>query len=232
MSEHYREDVKIVLWDDFCRQRHIREHAVPLFLVQDGCVATRACGANQRVLVQRAPQMEALVIGECTKVLHDFAVQAGVYDGLIYMMFWSMEDRVLPLYIGKSEKIGRRGGNLSANIRNIATNRGKFCRWGDNYAYHIGDLSAVVCPHHPPSTIDGKYRKWADRLFAPDTWPSTAPRLRFPTYFWIYAWKRGDVGIWKEYGSTSLTFLEYLLIGVASDLFPSVLLNNEGVNRS
>jgi hypothetical protein len=29
-SEHHMVDSKVVLWDDFCRQRHIREHAVPL----------------------------------------------------------------------------------------------------------------------------------------------------------------------------------------------------------
>ncbi|MCK8826562.1 hypothetical protein MWH25_02205 [Natroniella acetigena] len=40
-----------------------------------------------------------------------------------------------------------------------------------------------------------------------------------------------DVGPWKEFGTTSMIFLKYLLIGLASDLFPNVLLNSEGVNR-
>jgi hypothetical protein len=66
-------------------------------------------------------------------------------------------------------------------------------------------------------------------LFA--AFPSETPQLRRETYFWIKAWKHGSTGIWKEYGETSLTFLEYLLIGVASDLFPDLLLNEEGVNR-
>jgi hypothetical protein len=57
-------------------------------------------------------------------------------------------------------------------------------------------------------------------------------RLKRDTFFWMQAWKRGMVGIWEDYGPTSLTFLEYLLIGVASDRFPGILLNNEGVNRS
>jgi hypothetical protein len=42
---------------------------------------------------------------------------------------------------------------------------------------------------------------------------------------------RGAEGLWKSYGATSLTFLEYQLIGVASDLFADTLLNTEGVNR-
>lgn len=33
------------------------------------------------------------------------------------------------------------------------------------------------------------------------------------------------------YAAASLTFLEYQLIGVAGDLFPQTLLNEEGVNR-
>ena len=37
--------------------------------------------------------------------------------------------------------------------------------------------------------------------------------------------------LWRGYGATLLTFLEYQLIGVASDLFPEILLNAEGVNR-
>ena len=105
----------------------------------------------------------------------------------------------------------------------------KFCRWGYNYAYHVGDLSAVVCPGHPPEKINPKYVKWANRLF--DRYPSSNPSLLRNVRFWVKAWRCGDVGIWKEYGATSLTFLEYLLIGVASDLFPDMLLNDEGVNR-
>ena len=37
-------------------------------------------------------------------------------------------------------------------------------------------------------------------------------------------------GVWEELGPTSLTFLEYLLIGVAGRVSP-VLLNRVGVGR-
>jgi len=62
--------------------------------------------------------------------------------------------------------------------------------------------------------------------------PSYQPQLRTPVFFWCKAWSKNDVGIWKEFGPTKLTFLEYLLIGVTSSLFPNDLLNAEGVNRS
>jgi hypothetical protein len=45
------------------------------------------------------------------------------------------------------------------------------------------------------------------------------------------AWRRDEVGIWEDFGQTRLTFLEYLLIGVASSVFPDDLLNIEGQNR-
>lgn len=93
----------------------------------------------------------------------------------------------------------------------------------------MGDLSAVVCPVHPPEKINTKYVKWASLLF--ELYPSDRPKLRREARFWVNAWRRGGIGIWKEYGATSLTLLEYLLIGVASDLFPTMLFTDEGVNR-
>lgn len=61
------------------------------------------------------------------------------------MMYWMIEDQVVPLYIGKAEKYGKKGKNLSQNMTKGNAN---FCRWGYNYQYHLGDLSAVVCEGH------------------------------------------------------------------------------------
>jgi hypothetical protein len=219
---------KLAIWDGFCREHRILERSAPLFAESGGAVALFPRGNGGRPVLARSPEMEALVVSETRKVLDDYSSGAGEYEGLIYMMFWPEGGRVLPLYVGKSEKYGRGGGNLSANIAGIERNRHKFCRWGDGYAYHIGDLSAVVCPGHPPAT-NSKYRRWADRLFK--SWPSADPRLRRETRFWVEAWRKGTEGPWREYGATSLTFLEYQLIGVASDLFTDTLLNAEGVNR-
>ncbi|NJL06578.1 MAG: hypothetical protein HC911_17085 [Chloroflexaceae bacterium] len=219
---------KIALWTRFCSDHKIIQSAVPLFELSNGHVMVRPYGRDQRLILQRSTQMNELVITEVQKVISDFKSHSEEYEGLIYMMFWTNNNLVLPLYIGKSEKYGTHQ-NLSANIDGIEKNNGFFCRWGYNYAYHIGNLSAVVCHGHPEEKIIRKYKKWAERLFT--DFPSENPKLQCDTYFWIEAWKRGSAGIWKEYGETSLTFLEYLLIGVASDLFPDLLLNNEGVNR-
>ena len=44
------------------------------------------------------------------------------------------------------------------------------------------------------------------------------------------AWTRDSVGPWRDFGATNLAFAEYLLIGLTSNLFPT-LLNEEGGNR-
>ena len=93
------------------------------------------------------------------------------------------------------------------------------------------ECNAVICPGHPRRKSNPKYRKWAELLFADGTWPGPTPRLQQEVLFWIKAWETGSVGIWTEFGPTPLTLLEYLLIGTASTLFPSTLLNCEGVNR-
>jgi hypothetical protein len=71
---------------------------------------------------------------------------------------------VIPLYIGKAETIGR-GGQLSANLRNLYKSKDKFARWGDNYAYHIGDLSAAVLMGHHAQKTTPKYNAWASKMF-------------------------------------------------------------------
>ena len=218
------------IWDRFCVEHSIADQAVPLFQSTGGVVKTFMHGEGEgRCLVRRSEEMEALIVREVTRVLEDYDSGSDLFEGLIYMMFHRVGHEVIPLYIGKSEKFGKSHGVLSANIAGIEGNRSKFCRWGNSYAYHIGDLSAVVCPGHSKKRRTRKYSNWANKLFA--HYPSASPQLREPVYFWITAWKKGGVGIWEEFGPTSLTFLEYLLIGVASDLFPGELLNDEGVNR-
>src|SRR5258707_10345778 len=101
-------------------------------------------------------------------------------------------------------------------------------RWGDNYAYHIGDLSSVVLPGREIDIKPLKYRLWAEALF--ETTNSERPRLRQPVLLWVRAWRKDDIGVWKEFGPTRLSFLEYLLIGLANVLFPGKILNREGHN--
>ena len=222
---------KLKLWIDFCNRFKVRDTGVPLFHSDNGVVTTIRVGrGTRRKVLQRSTQMEELVISEVRKVIEDFSTGNHRYEGLIYLMYKTRGDLVIPLYVGKAEKYGKGGGNLSANIKSIERNQHKFCRWGYGYAYHIGDLSAVVCNGHPPEKKAQKYVRWADRLFK--VHPTDKPKLKAPAHFWMKAWRKGDTGIWPEFGPTSLTFLEYLLIGVASDLFPHRMLNDEGKNRS
>lgn len=215
------------IWDRFCDRYNVAVEAVPLFDVSDGVVQTVPAGtALDRLLLRRSGEMEELLEREIDRVVGDFERGGSGYEGLIYLVFTPRDGGVVPLYIGKAEKYGKKAGALSANITKL---RGKFARWGDGYAYHIGDLSAVVCPGHPDKRATTKYRRWAELLFT--GFPTAEPRLRQETLFWARAWRAGDVGIWEEFGATPLSFLEYLLIGVAGDLHPNMLLNNAGVNR-
>ena len=109
------------------------------------------------------------------------------------------------------------------------TNGLKFARWGYGYAYHVGDLSCAVLPGHEPRQPAPKYQRWAHRIFKEV--PSASPQQRFETLFWCTPWGPASPGIWNEFGPCPLAFIEYLLIGVASLLFPGDLLNEEGVNR-
>lgn len=220
---------QLKIWLDFCERYVYTKPQVPLFKTHNGVVQIKKYGINNRLILQRSEKMESLLIDEVNRVLNDYAKGTYNYEGLIYMMYRVVDGIPTPLYIGKSEKFGKQGDNLSQNIANIEKNKSFFCRWGDNYAYHIGDLSAVVCPDHPESKQHKKYKSWASLLF--EDYPTTQPVLKDDVYFWIHAWETGSLGIFKEFGSTPLTALEYQLISVAATLFPKSLLNQEGVNR-
>ena len=222
----------IKIWNDFCADMEIVDSSAPLFdSGNSGIVATKEIGQqNRRHVICRSNDMESLIISEVNKLVSDWETGTHQYDGLIYMMFLLRNDKVLPLYIGKTETIGKGKGNLSANIKNLSRDKSKFARWGDNYAYHIGDLSAAMLPGHDPTKITRKYQEWGRSLFTDIQVEN--PKLREPAYFWTRAWNSKDIGIWKEFGPTKLTFLEYLMIGVASSAFPEFLLNIEGRNRA
>ena len=197
----------------------------------DLVVMTKQIGrSDPRSIICRSPEMEALIRSECTKLIEDWKQKSFVYDGLIYMMLAEEPEGVIPLYIGKAETLGKGNGNLSANIKNIDTNTRNFARWGDNYAYHIGDLSAVSVPGHDSKKANPKYRDWAETLFK--KYPDENPELKSQVYFWAKAWAGKETGPWVDFGPTRLTFLEYLLIGLASSAFGDRLLNREGRNRA
>lgn len=225
------EPLALEVWTKFCDRFSIAERSVPLFAAdENGVVASRTVGRgpSTRPVLLRSPEMEAMVFAETERLVGDWAGGTHLCDGLIYCMGWRQDGRFLPLYIGKAETHGKGNGNLSANLKNLKTDRSKFARWGDNYAYHVGDLSACVLPGHLPEKRSGKYGSWAATLF--ENAPSPSPRLRRPVYFWATAWDPSQVGVWEQLGPTPVAFLEYQLIGVAGRMSPS-LLNREGIAR-
>jgi hypothetical protein len=221
---------KEILWEEFCETHTVLESSVPLFATNGAEVRLTKYRTKDPVpVLTRSLEMERMIRKESAKITDDHKTNGNRYGGAIYLMFRVDGRRVVPLYIGKTEKHGKKGGNLSANLA-TGTVSAKFCRWGYDYAYHLGDLSAVTCLGHALNKRPPKYVRWAERLF--ESFPTDRPKLRHDIRFWIKAWPIGETGIWKEFGPTSLTFLEYLLIGVASDVYPDDLLNSEGVNRA
>ncbi|HEY9662579.1 MAG TPA: hypothetical protein V6C65_29345, partial [Allocoleopsis sp.] len=103
----------IELWQRFCDDHQIVQSGVSLFDTVENTVKTAPCGLDQRLLLCRSPEMESLVLREVNKVLDDFYNGTEEYEGLIYMMFWRDAQQAIPLYIGKFEKYGKQGNNLS-----------------------------------------------------------------------------------------------------------------------
>lgn len=219
------------IWTEFCNRFEIVKECVPLFEARDsGQVKSRSVGreGNKRLVLARSREMDALIKAEVRKLVGDWESNRLRYDGLLYMMGRKLNGSFVPLYIGKAETLGKGDGNLSANLQRLDTDCSKFARWGDNYSYHIGDLSACVFPGHSQTKKSRKYESWAKSLFVEV--PTVEPVLTEPVYFWARAWDKSWIGVWPDLGPTRLAFLEYLLIGVASLVSPE-LLNREGLAR-
>ena len=219
---------KEVLWNDFLTTNNVLEESVPLFDTEVGFVKTMGYGRNQRPVFVRSPKMESLMRKLGQQLVKEHSDESVSHNGILYMMFRKTNDGIAPLYIGKAEIYGKGDKNLSANIYDLVGGNGKFGRWGYNYAYHFGDLSAVALDGHPENKKTRKYMDWRDSLFKEidGRW-----RLQGDIRFWACNWGPECKSIWRDYGKTRLAFEEYLLIGVASDLFPNDLLNREGRNR-
>ena len=215
------------LWSDFIAANHVVEDSVPLFAAEEGCVQTVSYGHDGRPVLKRSPEMDALMRGLGQELVTEYHTGSTAHDGLLYLMLRREDEHVIPLYIGKSEVLGKMG-NLSVNVADLPKGGAFFGRWGYGYAYHIGDLSAVTLPGHADTKKTRKYEAWRDALFTQETHGLV---LNGDVRFWACLWHAGRQSIWREFGSTRLTFEEYLLIGVASDLYPDHVLNREGRNR-
>jgi hypothetical protein len=231
------------LWKKLCKKLHVEE-CVPLFATEDDGLTVKARMIGdppQRPVLQRSDEMERNVVGIAKKLVDDYNCHRDnpeverEFDGMLYMMGWEEGDGgFLPLYVGRAETLGNKGdGRLSANLENVDRGRNKrnFARWGDNYAYHVGDLSACVLPGHKESEKKPKYQLWAKTLFQNDSIQTVRPKLKRPTFFWAQAWEPANTSLWEELGPTTLAVSEYLVIGVAGKVSPKCFLNRDGVPR-
>ena len=136
-------------------------------------------------------------------------------------MHWKHAEQILPLYVGKAEKVGRKHA-ISTNLRTIRSNLGFFGRWGYRPAYHIGDLSLAIFGGQSYKQADPKYRRWADRLFL----TQNPPVLRERVYVALIGWECGMRGPSEMMGSVAA--VEKEVIALASVEHPTTLLNIDG----
>ena len=87
----------------------------------------------------------------------------------------------------------------------------------------------MTLPGHPHDKKRPKYEMWRDALFDIE---ASRVSPKFEIRFWAALWGADSLSVWQDYGRTKLAFEEYLLIGVASDVFPAELLNLEGRTRA
>lgn len=159
-------------------------------------------------------------------------------DGLIYMVYVLASDvkkkfeipegiDVIPIYIGKTEALGRTGG-FSGNLRGVSSggNLQYFARWGYDSARHIGGLSLQFynIPNRYPST---NYEHWIDIMFDPEKRAVGIPYLNFPVYFRMKPCFPYNISFNKKMGFFS-TEWEGLLITLGRVLFPNMLSNKNG----
>lgn len=216
---------KLNLWYSFIASNRIDEESVPLFASNGGLVVTMPYGQDGRLVLRRSVEMDSLMRRLGQELISEFREGNVRHDGILYLMFRREPSGVVPLYVGKAEIYGKGDANLSANIADLASGEGMFGRWGYNYAYHIGDLSAVTLKGHPDSKRTQKYEHWRRALFDD---ANDSLRMKGDVRFWACLWGPDRQSVWREFGVTRLAFEEYLLIEVASDLYPHDLLNRTG----
>jgi hypothetical protein len=191
---------------------------VPLFEVNEELVVnTKLLGKKERRTLVRNKLIENAIIG-----LVEGNLDREDWDGLLYIMGKGEKESFIPLYIGKAEKKGVKHP-ISVNIANLRKDKSKFARWGDNVAYHIGDLSHALFGFEAYKQPDKKYKKWANVLFS----SFEKPTLKEPIYLYLLPWYKGNEGISGL--QCSLPALEKELISLASVYYKDSLLNIDGI---
>ncbi|MHA1866721.1 MAG: hypothetical protein ACTSXD_01500 [Candidatus Heimdallarchaeaceae archaeon] len=227
--------------------KNITQKDIPLFSYKEKTmkvITQIKNNGSKRIL--RHPEMEDLLAEEIQKIHNSYtkSKEKFEFDGLIYLVYTYKkhiemetngnlnlqdlsEEDIIPLYIGKTETIGV-NGKYSVNIKNVhkKLNKGKFARWGDARAYHIGDLSDAIFDREKAENFR-KYSKWAECFFEmKDHQDNDSAILNFPIYFWCKAWHKDDKGLILDL-PCSTCFLERQLISLSNLLVPELLLNKK-----
>lgn len=189
---------------------------MPLFDAKD-LIARTVVGRGGKRRLCRHPEMERAVID-----LVDEGCDRADWRGLLYVMAWGTKDRLRPIYIGKAGRYGKTPGQLSANLANLASDKGKFARWGDGNAYHIGDLSQALFKWEAYKPAGQKYERWAEVLFD----DQSLPRLREPVSLLLVPWHQGQLG--PGGAVRTLEEVESEAIDLAIEEFEDVVLNVQG----
>ena len=159
-------------------------------------------------------------------------------DGLVYCIYVLKSDiqklpefsdvqfksDFIPIYIGKTETLGRNGG-YSANLKGVDSGKNKqyFARWGNDDARHIGGLSLRFfrIPNAYPST---NYETWISIIFDSKERDKSIPKLKIPVYFQMKPWFPFNISFSKKSGLFTPE-LETFLIALCRNLFPDILIN-------
>jgi len=232
-------DIILKKWMRWC-DKYITKREIPLFdfdEINNQLNTTKR--KNGDIILIRNSKMEMILEDEILKIYNSYTnkKQDYGYDGLIYLMYTypkylnefnlkvNNEKEIIPIYFGKTETIGV-NGKYSENIKGVhnGSNKSKYARWGDNSAYHIGDLSDVLYENEK-SENSNKYLKWAEFLFKKRVMRGKDKViLKFPIFFWAKAWHKDDEGLILNL-PCSTCFLERQLIAISNILFPEIILN-------
>jgi len=207
-----------------------------------------------KTILTRSPEMEMRVMDAVKVVKRSYeyhnALAKGLTlddqgtrlftDGLIYCIYvlktdvqkhidykeTKFESEYIPIYIGKTEALGRNGG-YSANLKRVdqGKNKSYFARWGNDDARHIGGLSLRFfnVPNNYPST---DYEPWIEKIFDSQLRKKEIPRLKIPVYFQMKPWFPFNISLAGKMGIFTPE-LETILIALGRNMFPQFLSNKQ-----
>lgn len=187
---------------------------VPLFEADDDLLVRTHNPPSGKTRICRSQAMENAVLDVVAQGL-----QRPNWRGILYVMAWGGREQFRPLYIGKAGRFGKTEGQLSANLRNLQSDKSKFARWGDGNDYHIGDLSQALFGWSAYKAPTKKYLRWSEVLFA----EKSPLRLREATSILLVPWDEGHRG--TDGAACSLEAAEDQAIELAMEEFGDILLN-------